>query len=80
MTFSSAQTGLWSDCITSMHALYVCASTETSEADAAAAAWLFDLLSACLGVPGAPSAVEGGCSDDVSSVRGTVRSQDSLAA
>ncbi len=63
-----------------MHALYVCASTKTSEADAAAAARLCDLLSACLGVPGAPSAVEGGCGDDVSSVRGTVRSQDSLAA
>ena len=64
MTFSSAQTGLWSDCITSMHALYVCASTDTSEAAAAAAAWLFDLLSAaCLGVPGVPSAPEAGVWD-----------------
>ena len=61
MTFSSAQTGLWSDCITSMHALYVCASTDTSEANAAAAVWLPDLFSACLGVPGAPSALGGGC-------------------
>ena len=36
--FSNAHTGLWSDCITSMHALYVFASTVTSEADPSAPA------------------------------------------